>query len=81
MRNRSSLVILAGFIFVAVIAGLSGYALGAESHPRIHAAIRSIDDVIDYLKAAPHDFKGHRKAAVEASEAAKAELKKCLEVN
>jgi hypothetical protein len=36
-------------------------------HPRIAAAITSLKDAEAYMRAAPHDFGGHKAAAMEAS--------------
>jgi multidrug efflux pump subunit AcrA (membrane-fusion protein) len=64
---------------------LSGIAIGAlmmggvwtaaaqnerAMHPRIAAAIASLKDAEAYMREAPHDFGGHREAALKASEAA-----------
>jgi hypothetical protein len=39
-------------------------------HPRIAAAIAALKDAKEYMLAAPHDFGGHREAAIRASDAA-----------
>ena len=51
---------------------------GGEKHPRIHKAIGAIGAAIDELKAAPHDFGGHREAAVDACQKAVEQLKLAL---
>ena len=48
------------------------------NHPRIAAAITSIDDAIAYMEAAPHDFGGHKAAAIASSKAAVRDLKQAL---
>jgi hypothetical protein len=50
----------------------------AVMHPRIAAAIHNLEDAIDYMQAAPHDFGGHKKAAIFECRRAIKELKKAL---
>jgi len=50
----------------------------AAAHPRIAAAIRELEDVIRYLEAAPHDFGGHKAAAIRDSRAAIVQLRAAL---
>jgi hypothetical protein len=50
----------------------------AAEHPRIAAAIRELEDVIRYLEAAPHDFGGHKAAAIRDSRAAIVQLRAAL---
>jgi hypothetical protein len=72
---------------------LSGIAIGAlmtagawtvsaqnerAMHPRIAAAIEAIKDAKAYMQAAPHDFGGHREAALKASDAAIRQLNLAL---
>jgi hypothetical protein len=47
-------------------------------HPRITRAIHELEDAMAYLEAAPHDFGGHKAAALEASHKAVEELKLAL---
>jgi uncharacterized protein (DUF1810 family) len=48
------------------------------AHPRIVKAISSIEDAIAYLRAAPHDFGGHRAAAIADCEKAVKQLREAL---
>jgi hypothetical protein len=57
---------------------LASAAGGGEHHPRIHKAINCLKDAISELKAAPHDFGGHRADAVAACENAVSQLKQAL---
>lgn len=41
-----------------------------ERHPRLRAAINDLRDANEYMKAAPHDFCGHKASAMRASETA-----------
>ncbi|HYA15162.1 MAG TPA: hypothetical protein VEF33_12555 [Syntrophales bacterium] len=48
------------------------------AHPRIVKAIHAIDDAIAYMRAAPHDFGGHKAAAIADCEKAVIQLKEAL---
>ena len=50
-----------------------------EKHPRIHAAIRELQEAKKELQAAPHDFGGHRAEAVVAVDKAIEQLRLALE--
>jgi hypothetical protein len=47
-------------------------------HPRIHKAFMALDGAIEELKAAPHDFGGHKVEAIEACQRAKEQLRLAL---
>jgi hypothetical protein len=51
-----------------------------EAHPRIHAAINALSAAAAELKAAPHDFNGHRADALKAIDKALAQLNLCMQV-
>jgi hypothetical protein len=51
-----------------------------QAHPRIRAAIDALDAAKAELKAAPHDFDGHRVDALKAIDAALAQLNICMKV-
>jgi hypothetical protein len=44
-------------------------------HPRIAKAITQMEDAIAYMEAAPHDFGGHKAAAIADTKAAVKSLK------
>ena len=48
------------------------------SHPRIAAAIRELQGAVSYMEAAPHDFGGHKAAAIQSSRAAIRDLNLAL---
>ena len=50
----------------------------AAEHPRLVTAIRELEQAIRYLEAAPHDFSGHKAAAIRDSRAAIFELRAAL---
>jgi len=49
------------------------------NHPRISAAITHLKDAVAYMEAAPHDFGGHKAAAIESSRAAIRDLNLALQ--
>ena len=49
-----------------------------SEHPRIAKAIHELEDAVAYMKAAPHDFGGHKADAIKASENAIAQLRLAL---
>jgi hypothetical protein len=51
-----------------------------EAHPRIHAAINALSAAAAELKAAPHDFNGHRADALKAIDKALTQLNLCMQV-
>lgn len=52
---------------------------GKEHHPAIRAAIRALEHAREELKAADHDFGGHRAEALEECDKAIAQLKLALQ--
>jgi hypothetical protein len=56
---------------VVLTAGLSMFAQNERAmHPRIAAAIEALRDAKAYMESAPHDFGGHKAAAIHASDEA-----------
>jgi hypothetical protein len=50
----------------------------AGNHPRIAAAIRELEGAVSYMETAPHDFGGHKVAAIRDARAAVAQLRLAL---
>jgi len=50
----------------------------AAAHPRLVRAIENLEDAIAYLEAAPHNFGGHKAAAIQAARVAIGELRASL---
>jgi hypothetical protein len=48
------------------------------AHPRIVKAIDALQDAVAYMKAAPHDFGGHKADAIRDSEQAIKQLREAL---
>jgi len=49
-----------------------------SEHPRIAAAIASLQDAIDYMQTAPHNFGGHKAAAIAQCQKAINQLHKAM---
>ncbi len=47
-------------------------------HPRIVKAIDALEDAVAYMKAAPHDFGGHKDKAIVDCEKALKQLREAL---
>jgi hypothetical protein len=58
--------------------GLGGTLYAFARHPHLHAALRELDAAREELKSAPHDFGGHREAAIGALDAAHHQIEDCL---
>jgi hypothetical protein len=69
--------VLLGSVTTMVVA--QNVATERANHPRIAAAIRQLNDAIAYMEAAPHDFGGHKAAAIQASKAAIHDLNLALQ--
>jgi hypothetical protein len=50
----------------------------AAEHPRIAKAIVDLEDAIQYMEAAPHNFGGHKAAAIADCRRAVTQLKLAL---
>lgn len=79
--KKLAITLMTGFMLV----GAGGVAANAQNirseamdHPRIATAIREIESAIAYMEHAPHDFGGHKAAAIAAARAAVTELRAAL---
>ncbi|HLX10272.1 MAG TPA: hypothetical protein VKY89_20655 [Thermoanaerobaculia bacterium] len=75
--RRMAFVLL--FVFLAATLGSSTVTAAAEPHPRLQHAITSVQAAIEYMQKAPHDFGGHRVAAIAACNEAINQLKIAIE--
>lgn len=77
-------VVAAALCFVALSALVTPSSaqtivrMEAVNHPRIAAAVREMEGAIRYMEAAPHDFGGHKEAAIRETRAAIVELRQAL---
>jgi hypothetical protein len=73
-------VIVALSVFFLTLTPVMAATMAGEKadHPRIAKAINALEDAIAYMKAAPHDFGGHRVQAIADSEKALKELREAL---
>jgi len=74
LKTAVPAVVLSALMFEAG----SLYAQERAMHPRLSAAITALQDARAYLQAAPHDFGGHRVAAIGAIDAAITQLNLAL---
>jgi hypothetical protein len=66
-------VILGLLIFAALVVAKPAPPVMAHC-PRIHAAVRALDDAIKEMDAAGHDFCGHKADALRDTKAAREQL-------
>jgi hypothetical protein len=79
---RKFVIVLVGAV---MLAGIDSSVVQAQNikteavnHPRIASAIRELEGAVAYLEAAPHDFGGHKAAALKDSRAALVSLRAAL---
>ena len=69
-------------IVLGVVLSAGLFTLAAQNeramHPRIAAAITALRDARAYMEAAPHDFGGHKAAAIRATDDAIRQLNLAL---
>jgi hypothetical protein len=73
--------VIAGSLMLAAVPSWVGVqTVRAEEvfHPRIVTAIRELEEAIRYLEAAPHNFGGHKAAAIRDARAAIVQLRLAL---
>ena len=79
--KRFAVIIAAGLMFAALgarVINAQTVRSEAAEHPRIAAAIRELEEAVRYMEAAPHDFGGHKAAAVRDSRLAINQLRLAL---
>ena len=66
---------------LVTVSAHSQETMGSEKahHPRIAHAIQALESAIQYMEAAPHDFDGHRAAAIQDSRRALEQLRLALQ--
>ena len=78
VMRRFAGVLATSLLLTAVSVPTAHAQSEADMHPRIARAIQDLEDAIAYMEAAPHNFGGHKAAALNASRAALAELRASL---
>jgi hypothetical protein len=63
---------------VPAISRAEDVAEEAAEHPRIAKSIQELEEAIRYMEAAPHNFGGHKAAAIQASRKAVEQLRLAL---
>jgi len=66
------------FFTTAFINPQQNVASEESEHPRIAKAITQMQDAIDYMEHAPHDFGGHKAVAIADTKAAIKSLKMAM---
>jgi len=74
----TAFVLVAFFVTTAFAVYQQNVKSEAAEHPRIEKAIKSLEEAIEYLEKAPHDFGGHKAEALEDSKKAVKSLKLAL---
>lgn len=74
MKHR----IISSFAVLALMLMVSSPSPAQGRHPRLMAAVAALADAKAELESAPHNFGGHRDAAIRAIVAAETELHMCL---
>ena len=83
MKKRSVSIMLCAaivalsFFLITSVPIKAGIKL-PDAHPQIVKAINAIGDAIAYMRAAPHDFGGHRAEAIADCEKAVKQLREAL---
>jgi hypothetical protein len=86
MKKRSvstmvcAVIVALSFFLVISAPVMAQPTMGGEraAHPRIVKAINAIEDAVAYMRAAPHDFGGHRVEAIADCEKALKQLREAL---
>jgi hypothetical protein len=75
-----TVIAVLSFLIVSATPVKAGPGMAGEKamHPRIEKAINSLEDAVAYMKAAPHDFGGHKAQAIADSEQAIRQLRLAL---
>jgi hypothetical protein len=75
-----SLALVVGLVVSSLPATARAETTAEEraAHPRIAQAIDDLEAAVQYMEAAPHDFGGHRVAAIQASKNALSQLHQAL---
>jgi hypothetical protein len=74
MKKIFTLALVLGLlIFAAMVVAKPAPPVMAHC-PRIHAAVKALDDAIGELNAAGHDFCGHKEDALRDAKAAREQL-------
>ena len=79
MFSRSiSVLLVAAVSMFSLPAQAETYGQEKAAHPRIAKAINELRDAVRYMEAAPHDFGGHKAAAIASSNQAIRDLQEAL---
>lgn len=68
-------IITTAVVTTAFVIPQQGERSEMNEHPRMKKAIHEMEDALDYMEKAPHDFGGHKKEAMEDTRRAIKSLK------
>ena len=77
-RSLSAFVVTLCLALLPSLSRAETTAQEAAEHPRIAKAINELEDAVRYMEAAPHNFDGHKAAAIQASRKAIEQLRLAL---
>ena len=83
-KSSVSIIMCAAIVaisfFLVTSAPIKAQTMAGEkaAHPRIAKAIHAVEDAIVYMREAPHDFGGHKVAAIADCEKALIQLREAL---
>jgi hypothetical protein len=80
MKRIAVAFALSAMLGIAICSMAAAQTVRTEeaNHPRIAAAVRELEDAVRYMEAAPHDFGGHKVAAIRDSRAALVQLRAAM---
>jgi hypothetical protein len=78
MKKALSSLMISTLLAGTLVIFLPSTPAKASDHPRLDAAIEKLEDAIAYMRAAPHNFGGHKAAAIADCEKALKQLRKAI---
>jgi hypothetical protein len=79
---KKILILLLVVVFIgttAFVAVQHNLATEEANHPKIEKAIKELENAVEYMEKAPHDFGGHKAEAIADSKKAIQSLKQALQ--
>jgi hypothetical protein len=81
LRRKTNMKFISGIVLgVVLCTGITLFGQNERAmHPRIANAITALRDARDYMQSAPHNFGGHKMAAIRATDEAIRQLSFALQ--
>jgi hypothetical protein len=67
------------FVVTALMLAITPTSPAFQRHPEIRAALHALHNAKEHLRAAAHDYRGHREEAIRAIDEAIHQLEICME--